>query len=104
MINQIITDSQATEKDATTSEVDAQAAYEVFVQDTNKSIKKKKGQIALDEEQKSSDEVEEAQDESDKRATVDDILKLGDMNKAIHQGCDFTLNNFDERQASRDHE
>merc|ERR550514_1685882 len=50
MIQQIIADSKATEQDAIASELDAQQAYEAFVQDTNKSIRKKKESIAADDE------------------------------------------------------
>jgi len=104
MIQQIISDSKAAEQDAIVSELDAQKSYEAFVQDTNKSIKKKQQAIAADAEDLAEDEVEEAHDEADKRATEGEILKLADMNKAIHGGCDFTLNNFDARQSARDQE
>jgi len=104
MIQQIISDSKATEQDAIASELDAQQAYEAFVQDTNKSIRKKKESIAADDENLAEDQVEESRDETDKRSTEGEILKLGDMNEAIHQACDFTLNNFEARQNSRDQE
>jgi hypothetical protein len=104
MIQQIITDSKATEKDALVSELDAQAAYEAFIQDTNKSIKKNQEALNANAEALAEDQVEEAHDEADKKHTIGDILKLGDMNGAIHGACDFTLDNFDERQGTRDQE
>jgi len=104
MVQQIIADSKATEADATTAELDAQSGYEAFVQDTNKAIKVNRMGITTDEENIAQNKVEESQDESDKKHTITEILTLGDMNKSIHGACDFTLNNFDARQHSRDEE
>merc|ERR1719335_1483559 len=104
MINDIIADSKATEKDAVVGELDAQSAYEAFIKDTNKDIKAKQAAIAADEEDVAKDKVQETQDEGDKRETGAQILKLGDMAKAIHGGCDFTLDHFEERQHSRESE
>merc|ERR1719161_537844 len=104
MINDIIADSKKTEQDAIVGELNSQAAYEAFIKDTNKDIKAKQEAIAADEEDVAEDKVQETRDEGDKRHTVAEILKLGDMAKAIHGECDFTLDNFDERQHSRDSE
>jgi len=104
MIQQIITDSKATEQDALVSELDAQSAYEAFIKDTNISIRKNQEALNANAESLAEDQVEEAHDEADKKHTIGDILKLGDMNAAIHGACDFTLDNFDERQATRDQE
>merc|ERR1719453_1216988 len=79
MIQQIIADSKATEKDALVSELDAQASYEAFIQDTNKSIKKHQEALNSNAEALAEDQVEEAHDEADKKHTIGDILKLGDM-------------------------
>merc|ERR1719420_2789216 len=84
MINDIIADSKATEKDAIVTELDSQSAYEAFIKDTNKDIKAKQVSINQDEEDKAQDEVQETRDEGDKRHTVQEILALGDMSKSIH--------------------
>merc|ERR1719161_1951894 len=104
MIQEIMDDSKKTAQDAIVSELDAQQAYEAFIKDTNKSIKKKKEALAADDEDIAQDKVEEARDEGDKRYTIGDILKLGDMATAIHGECDFTLDHFEERQSSREAE
>merc|ERR1719389_246618 len=59
---------------------------------------------SVDEENEGKDKIQEANDEADKRATVEDLLNLGSMNGALHTSCDFTLDNFDTRQEARDGE
>merc|ERR1719238_656915 len=82
MIQAIIDDSKKTEADAITSELDAQSAYEAFVKDTNKSIKKKQSAINADEENIAEDQIKETQDKEDDRTTIADILTLADMSKS----------------------
>merc|ERR1719473_149017 len=84
--------------DSATAEQDAQTAYEAFIKDTNAEIKAKQAGIVADEETEAKDKVQEANDETDKRGTISDILNLGSMNGALHDGCDFTLDNFEVRQ------
>merc|ERR1719230_1111861 len=104
MINEIIAESKAVETDAIKAETDAQAAYEIFVQDTNKEVETKQKTVTQDEEIVAQDKTEEVADEADKRSTITDILKLGDVNHNLHGACDFTLDNFDTRQHARDDE
>merc|ERR1719359_1707951 len=104
LIENIIADSVKVEKDAIGAEQDAQVAYEEFIKDTNAAIKAKQEQIVGDEEAEAKDKIEEANDETDKRGTISDILNLGDMNQALHTSCDFTMNNFEERQVAREGE
>merc|ERR1719473_959332 len=104
MIQGIIDESKAVEKDALVAESDAQVAYEGYVQDTNKMIETKNKAIVGDKEIIAEDESDEAQDETDKKGTVKDILKLADGAQNLHKSCDFTLDNFDVRQKARDDE
>merc|ERR1719379_1940013 len=84
--------------------VGAQTAYEAFIKDTNAEIKAKQAGIVADEENLARDVVQEANDETDKRGTISDLLNLESMSGAIHQSCDFTLDNFETRQEARDGE
>merc|ERR1719235_1404476 len=59
---------------------------------------------SANEEMEAKDKVQEANDETDKRGTIADLLNLGSMNGALHEGCDFTLDNFEVRQVARDGE
>merc|ERR1719313_1766549 len=104
LIENVIADSAKVEKDAIQAEQDAQAAYEAFIKDTNEEIKVKQQGIVADEENMARDLVQEANDETDKRGTIADLLNLGSMNGALHEGCDFTLDNFEVRQEARDGE
>merc|ERR1719299_246661 len=104
LIENIIADSKGTEQDAIKAEQDAQTAYEEFMKDSNAAIKAKQVALVADEENEAKDKIEETQDEGDKRATIGDLLNLGSMNGALHESCDFTLDNFDVRQEARDGE
>jgi len=104
LIENVIADSAKVEKDAIEAEQDAQVAYEAFIKDTNAEIKAKQAGIVADEETEAKDKVKEAEDETDKRGTIADILNLGSMNGALHENCDFTLDNFETRQHAREGE
>jgi hypothetical protein len=104
LIEGIIADSKDTEKDAIQAEQDSQKAYESFIKDTNDSVKALMNQLSSDEEHLAKDEIKESADEGDKRQTIEDILTLNGVEEALHQSCDFTLDNFAERQSKRDDE
>merc|ERR1719353_1786073 len=104
LIENVIADSAKVEKDAVQAEQDAQSAYESFIKDTNEEIKAKRAGVVSDQENLARDFVQEANDETDKRGTISDLLNLENMNGAIHQSCDFTLDNFETRQEARDGE
>jgi len=101
LLENIIAESKETEADALAAENEAQVAYESFVKDTNKEISAMASQITTDMEVEAEDEKKEVEDESDKRATTQDILKLGEVNGNLHEACDFTVDHFDERQTKR---
>merc|ERR1719213_256993 len=95
LIENVIADSAKVEKDAIQAEQDAQTAYEAFIKDSNEEIKAKQAGVVV---------VQETNDNPDKRGTIADLLNLENMNGAIHQSCDFTLDNFGTRQEARDGE
>jgi len=41
------------------------------------------------------------EDKSDKRATTSDLVNLGKVEGTLHEACDFTVDNFSERQEKR---
>jgi len=101
LLDSIIQSSKETEAGAVKGEAEAQAAYEAYVKGTNDSIKSMNSQITTDEEIEAQEVKKEVVDESDKRATGTDILKLGQVDGSLHQACDFTVDHFDERQTKR---
>merc|ERR1719443_921065 len=104
LLENIIDESKETEKDALEAENQAQLAYEEFIKTSNDQIAAMFVQIGNDEEIEAEDMKKEAEDEGDKRATITDILKLGEVSSTLHEACDFTVNNFSTRQESRSQE
>merc|ERR1719375_1724515 len=101
MIEMIIKESKDVEAKALKAENDAQAAYEEFIKDSNNSI----SAAATDITNKSGEQAEankgSIETANDVKATIDELLKLGEMSVALHQECDFLLKNFEIRQTSR---
>merc|ERR1719311_909791 len=79
LIENVIADSAKVEKDAIQAEQDAQTAYEAFIKDTNAEIKAKRAGVVSDEENLARDLVQEANDNTDKRGTIADLLNLESM-------------------------
>merc|ERR1719428_1979763 len=104
LLQNIIDESLETEKDALAAENAAQAGYEQYVKTANDEIKAMFVQINNDAEIEADDAKREALDQGDKRATITDILKLGQVAETLHEACDFTVNNFVERQSKRSNE
>jgi len=104
MMEGIIKEAKTMEEEALRGEEDAQAAYEEFVKDTNASVDEKSKDIDNKMEMKAKAESDKVQAESGKEATMGEIEQLQNENADIHKSCDFTLKNFDVRQAARDDE
>merc|ERR1719159_1685762 len=98
LLDSIMKECSETEADATQAENSAQSSYEGYVKETNNVIKTMQDQIVADEEIEAKDSKKEAEDEGDKRATLNDIDMLEDVSDTLHGACDFTVNNFGERQ------
>jgi len=104
MMEGIIKEAKTMEEEALRGEADAQAAYEEFVQDTNASIEEKSKDITNKMEMKAKAESDKVQAESAREATMGEIEQLQNEGFDIHKSCDFTLKNFDVRQAAREDE
>ena len=104
MMEGIIKESKAMEEEALEGEEQAQAAYEEFVTDTNDSIEQKSKDIVNKSELKAKAESDKVEAESAKDATMGEIEQLENEGADIHKSCDFTLKNFEVRQAAREDE
>merc|ERR1719478_904258 len=103
MLEQIVSETKTMEADAIKAETDAQKAYEAFVKDTNASMEEKSREITNKSEEKASKEVDLSNTEEDKLAALNE--QEDENEKAdLHKSCDFTLENFDARQAALDQE
>merc|ERR1719473_393800 len=104
MITQIIEDSKAMMAETTHDEEDAQAAYESFVQESNKSINAKNKDITNKSEERATAEEDKANAEQDLDDTNIELEQLANEKADLHKSCDFYLKNFDVRQNAMDEE
>merc|ERR1740138_1807482 len=101
MLEEIIADVKTTVDQAMRSEQDAQAAYEMFMKDSNKSIKQcLRANVNMSEEKAKSEEAL-SRDETDLAATMKTLESLNDELGDLKKSCDFVLNNFSARQEAR---
>merc|ERR1719478_1080734 len=104
MLEQIIAETKTMEADAVKAETDAQKAYEAFVKDTNMSIEEKTRDITNKSEEKAVAEADKVSEEEALTAALNEQQELMNENADLHKSCDFTLDNFDARQAALDQE
>jgi chromosome segregation ATPase len=104
MIQQIIGDAKAEEAEAIQAEKDAQAAYELYVKDTNDSVTSKNDSITNKSDTKAKKEGALHEDKKDLNNIMTELEELSNENADLHKACDFTLKNFDIRQSARDEE
>merc|ERR1719321_65943 len=104
MIQQIIDDAKAMETDAVKAEEQAQIAYETFVTETNAAIEAATKESITSAEAKAKAEGEKSDTELARDGVVSEIEALIGENVDLHKSCDYTLKNFDLRQAGRQSE
>merc|ERR1719160_1953492 len=104
MIQQIIDDAKAMETDAIKAEEQAQIAYETFVTETNDSITAATKESITAAETKAKAEEEKSETELARDGVASEIEALIGENVDLHKSCDYTLKNFDLRQAARQSE
>merc|ERR1719327_2103595 len=102
MIQQIIDDAKAMETDAVKAEEQAQIAYETFVTETNAAIEAATKETITSQENKA--EAEKSETELARDGVASEIEALIGENADLHKSCDYTLKNFDLRQAARQSE
>lgn len=101
MLSEVMTDSKKMENEAIQSEQDAQAAYEMFMKDSNKSIKQSlRTNVNMSEEKAKSEEAV-SRASTDLSATLKTLESLNAELGDLHKSCDFVLKNFAARQESR---
>merc|ERR1719207_305998 len=104
MIQMIIDDAKAMEEDAIKAEEGAQIAYEVFTTETNDAITAATKESITSAETKAKTEAEKSETELARDGVVSEIEALIGENADLHKSCDYTLKNFDLRQAARQSE
>merc|ERR1719298_308569 len=104
MLEQIISETKTMEADAIKAETDAQKAYEAFIKDSNASIEDKVRAITNKSEEKATTEQDKVSTEEELATALNELQELMNENADLHKSCDFTLDNFDARQAALDQE
>merc|ERR1719395_307252 len=101
MLEEILADTRKTEDQAIASEQDAQSAYENFMKDSNKSIKQTTQSISDMTGARASAKEELSMAKTDFSETMTELEGLDQTNADLHKSCDYTIKNFDARQAAR---
>merc|ERR1719482_1947599 len=104
MIEQIIADAEAMEKDALKAEEEEQIAYETFTTETNASIDAATKESITCAETQAKKEAEKVETEMARDGVMSELEALAGENADLHKSCDYTLKNFDLRQAARQSE
>merc|ERR1719324_994139 len=89
------------EADAMKAEADAQAAYESFMADSTAANDAATKDVTNKTKRKAAADADRTQASNDLKATITDLLTLGEYNQELHKKCDFLVKNFDLRQSSR---
>merc|ERR1719310_1721613 len=101
MLEEIIADVKQTVDQAMRSEQDAQSAYENFMKDSNKSIKKTTQSISDMTGAKAQAKEELTMAKTDFKQTMTELQGLDGTNADLHKSCDYLLKNFETRQQAR---
>merc|ERR1719515_184900 len=101
MIEEVIADSQKTEDEAHATEQDAQTAYEDMVKESNTSITHLTNSINDMTASLAKAKEDLTMAKSDFATTMKELSGLNDYAGDLHATCDYTLKNFDARQAAR---
>jgi len=101
MIQTLVEESAELEADAMKAEADSQAAYESFMRDSTASNEAAAKDATNKSQDKAKTDADRTQATNDLKATVTDLLTLGEYNQELHKKCDFLVKNFDLRQQSR---
>merc|ERR1719359_511755 len=101
MIETIVEESVQTEADAAKAEQDAQTSYEKFVKDSNAAIETLNTGIAEKTSANADAKADLARTGADFKDTMSRFWSLANYAQELHTQCDFTLKQFDKRQAGR---
>jgi chromosome segregation ATPase len=101
LLEELIADSNTVIDQSMDSEQSDQSAYENFMKDSNKLIIKTTQAIADMTAARASSKEELSMAKTDLSETINELEGLAATGADLHQACDYTLKNFDARQAAR---
>jgi len=101
MLEEVLADTRKTEDQAMASEQDSQSAYENFMKDSNKSILKTSQSISDMSGTRADAKSELSMAKTDFEGNMQELEGLHTTSADLHNACDYTIKNFDVRQAAR---
>eukprot|EP00928_Gymnodinium_smaydae_P073258 TRINITY_DN56497_c0_g1_i1.p1 TRINITY_DN56497_c0_g1~~TRINITY_DN56497_c0_g1_i1.p1 ORF type:complete len:797 (-),score=230.83 TRINITY_DN56497_c0_g1_i1:141-2480(-) len=101
MLEAIVADSAAVEKEALQGESEAQKTYETFAADAGAMLKALKETIATKSDASTEAAAAKGRAEAEAKSTSAQLEDLRQYDDDLHMQCDFLLNNFDVRQKAR---
>lgn len=101
MLDEVMTESKTMEETAIRGEEDAQAAYENFMKDSNKSIIKTAQKIDDMTEANAKAKADLGMAKSDFKQTMSNLEDLNTEVADLGKSCNYLLRNFDARQEAR---
>merc|ERR1719162_864626 len=101
MLEEIIADVKTTVDQSMAAETDSQSAYENFMKDSNKSIKKTQQSISDMTGARARAKEELSMAKTDFGQTMTELEGLDQTSADLHKSCDYTMKNFDARQKAR---
>jgi hypothetical protein len=104
MMQGVINDAKAMEEECLKGEEDSQVAYESFITESNTAIVDMQKSITHKDETLAAAKAEKAQEDIELKGTEQELVDLKAANVDLHDDCDYTLKNFDLKQAAREDE
>uniref|UniRef100_A0A7S1MSX9 Uncharacterized protein n=1 Tax=Alexandrium catenella TaxID=2925 RepID=A0A7S1MSX9_ALECA len=104
LIEHIVQDTKNLEATTLQAETEAQDAFMKLLQETTNSVAAKQNAILDRTSEMTQAEQDLTQAKSELDGATTEIQALADNAAGLHGSCDFTLKNFDLRQAARDEE
>merc|ERR550514_391638 len=101
LIEQIIEDSKAEEKEAIAAEAEATKNYEAFVKDSNALVASLTDAIAAKTKSTEQANLDTETANTDLASTNSELESLAQSKADLHNECDFVLKNFEIRQTAR---
>lgn len=101
LIEQVVHEAEEMEKEAVHAEMSSQQAYEDFVRDSNASYEMMIKDIMNKSKEKAEAEGDIVESNQELREVKGNIKELNLAKDDLHYSCDYTLKNFDSRQAAR---
>lgn len=101
LLEQIIADASAAEKEATDGEAADQKAYETFVLNSNQQVKDFRSELALKAEERAKAGSALVARETNHNSTVEELTGSKTLEGDLHLNCDWMLKHFDTRNQQR---